>query len=608
MHTVLSPRRSNLTRTATLAKSLLCVLATLPAAYAAPLVLGDTTSGDTPGTNAIDIQTARDSGQSWQAATGSTSIAFGTANSASGSRTMSLGQHNEATNDLSMSIGAFNVSDGFGMALGYSNTISYSSDAYSFDGPSLLLGCANSVSGFSSYGIGGYNALGSESAVLGSFNNLANGSRSHALGIGNQLYYAVDSVAVGNDNTINSSDSTVLGANNTTYSANATVVGNNNSAYETNTSIFGSGISNGTIGSIMIGSSDAAKVTILSDGKVGIGLGANSPTEKLHVGGNIKVTGNLVTSSGTLSLPASGTLLATSGSGSTTRLAVGGTTALNSSWGGSTAIGADGQNKVVAGYLGASTNGAVIGSHNSALTAWTDLNLIGQNLIFRAGGEVERMRINNVGNVGINTSSPLQKLQISGSGQGTQGILLEDTSQAAGNKLWITQLRTGPSTYQIAPANDSGYANMAGFVMDRSGNVGIGTTAPGAKLVVQGNGAPVSSAATPNGLLILSGQGTTNTVLTAGVDNTGGNAHGWLQARHATSGPSYYPIALNPSGGNVGIGTGTAVPAAKLEVNGTTQLAGNVTIKNVGGITSVIRISPAGDIGMGSFTSGTNPN
>jgi hypothetical protein len=386
-------------------------------------------------------------------------------------------------------------------------------------------------------------------------------------------------------------------------------VGDNNSAYEANTAIFGSGISNGTAGSIMIGPSDAAKVTILSDGKVGIGLGANSPTEKLHVSGNIKVTGSLVTSSGTLALPSSGTLLATSGSGSTTRLAVGGGSALNTSWGGGgTAIGVDGQNKVVAGYLGASTNGAVIGAHNSALNAWADLNLAGQNLIFRTGGEIERVRINNVGNVGINTSSPLQKLQISGSGQGTQGILLEDSSQAAGNKLWITQLRTGPSTYQIAPASDLGYANMAGFIMDRSGNVGIGTTSPGAKLVVQGNGAPASSTATPNGLLILNGQGTTNTVLTAGVDNTGGNAHGWLQARHAMSGPAYYPIALNPNGGNVGIGTGTAVPAAKLEVNGTTQLAGNVTIKNVGGVTSVIRISPAGDIGMGSFTSGTNPN
>lgn len=233
-----------------------------------------------------------------------------------------------------------------------------------------------------------------------------------------------------------------------------------------------------------------------------VGIGVSNPTEKLDVAGNIKLTGSIVTSGGTLTLPTgNATLLATSGSGSTTRLLVGGTTLPAAAWQGTSVIGATGQNKVIAGYLASTTNGAIIGGHNSDLNAWADFNLAGQNLIFRTGGETERMRINNVGNVGIGTSVPLQKLQISGSGQGTQGIILEDTSQAAGGKLWVTQLRNGPSTYQIAPANDSGYAIMAGFIMDRSGNVGIGTSNPSKPLTVF-PAAPSDPTTVNEGLLI----------------------------------------------------------------------------------------------------------
>ncbi len=52
---------------------------------------------------------------------------------------------------------------------------------------------------------------------------------------------------------------------------------------------------------------------ITSDGK--INLGATVPSEKLNVEGNIKLSGNLVTSGGTVYLPSTGTLLTTTGSG-----------------------------------------------------------------------------------------------------------------------------------------------------------------------------------------------------------------------------------------------------------------------------------------------------
>ena len=58
-------------------------------------------------------------------------------------------------------------------------------------------------------------------------------------------------------------------------------------------------------------------------------------------------------------------------------------------------------------------------------------------------------------------------------------------------------------------------------------------------------------------------------------------------------------MALGQSG-NVGIGTIT--PTAKLDVAGTTTLRSDVTVK------TVLRVPPAGDLTMGTFTTGTNPS
>ena len=59
-------------------------------------------------------------------------------------------------------------------------------------------------------------------------------------------------------------------------------------------------------------------------------------------------------------------------------LSLGGTTKLDSVWGkANLLVGEDGSDKIVAGYLTHYTNGAVIGAHNSTLTAWAPLNVSG---------------------------------------------------------------------------------------------------------------------------------------------------------------------------------------------------------------------------------------
>jgi len=46
-------------------------------------------------------------------------------------------------------------------------------------------------------------------------------------------------------------------------------------------------------------------------------------------------------------------------------------------------VGLDGNDKVVLGYLASSTNGVVVGSHNSALSAWSTLNISGSSINIR---------------------------------------------------------------------------------------------------------------------------------------------------------------------------------------------------------------------------------
>jgi hypothetical protein len=162
------------------------------------------------------------------------------------------------------------------------------------------------------------------------------------------------------------------------------------------------------------------------------------------------------------------------------------------------------------------------------------------------------------------------------SGTGATTVVTSDATQTLTGKTLASPTVTGTATLGGTTAATQVKINGT------TGNLTVGASTHSAKLSVRGSGAPASTTATPNGLLILSGEDSTNTVLTAGVDNTNGNPLGWLQARHANSGPAYYPLVLNPNGGNVGVGT--TVPSAKLQVATNLQaLNFNLGLKNFNG-------------------------
>ena len=116
----------------------------------------------------------------------------------------------------------------------------------------------------------------------------------------------------------------------------------------------------------------------------------------------------------------------------------------------------------------------------------------------------------------------------------------------------------------------------------QSSNVGIGVTSPSQKLQVDGGatgfnqGIPATSGTTQNGMLRLtSGSSVYGETFDFGMNVA--PTYAWIQATNKGSLAVNYNLALNPNGGNVGIGT--AGPSKKLEVAGSYKLGTNAWIQ-----------------------------
>lgn len=107
-------------------------------------------------------------------------------------------------------------------------------------------------------------------------------------------------------------------------------------------------------------------------------------------------------------------------------------------------------------------------------------------------------------------------------------------------------------------------------LVQTNAQTGIGTTAPVNKLHIEtATSDPATSGATANGNLRLSGTGASH-VLDFGLSSS--STFSWLQARSKSAYGTYYNLALNPNGGQVGIGT--ASPSTTLTVGNTAGTVG----------------------------------
>ncbi|MFH0845893.1 MAG: tail fiber domain-containing protein [Patescibacteria group bacterium] len=145
------------------------------------------------------------------------------------------------------------------------------------------------------------------------------------------------------------------------------------------------------------------------------------------------------------------------------------------------------------------------------------------NIVFASNG-TERMRIDNAGNIGIGTTAPSTKFQVK---DGGATFSFKEVPMIFNAEAYVTSANSMYSSLYLGDASHPQYAgltydssgnalsilsnNAARITINSAGNVGIGTTAPSAKLQVQ-----VSN----NGLNIVNGLRNEN------ATESGGNAVG----------------------------------------------------------------------------------
>ncbi|RJQ30866.1 MAG: tail fiber domain-containing protein, partial [Actinobacteria bacterium] len=231
----------------------------------------------------------------------------------------------------------------------------------------------------------------------------------------------------------------------------------------------------------------------------------------------------------------------------------------------------------------------------------------GLGMAFYSGGmgdANERIRIASNGNVGIGTTGPVDKLDVSNgnlrvwdsavittSKYDSQGvalasdlhsIILNGGSTDRPEISWYRGNRDYPEfSIREHATVDTGATIFAGngqvaptaTMSIISGSVGIGTPSPKVKLQSTGAAAttsPTLGSATGGGFYL------TNTDINYGLlAGVGGGGVPWLQAQRTDGTATAYNLLLQPSGGNVGIGTSSSL-THKLDILGssTTTLNG----------------------------------
>ncbi len=209
------------------------------------------------GINSITIGSANQSG-------GKFSTAFGVSTSASGDSSVSMGVQTSASGRMASSFGFNTTASGIVSTAFGSNNLATGEN-------STVMGNGSLAAGFTSLALGGGNvASGLFSSAFG-VNTRADGDSSMSLGVR----------TISRANT-----STAMGLFTISKSINSLTIGKYNDTTNTNR-LFE--IGNGTANNVRLNA-----VTVLTNGNVGIGI--ISPTEKLHVIGNILASGTITPS------------------------------------------------------------------------------------------------------------------------------------------------------------------------------------------------------------------------------------------------------------------------------------------------------------------------
>jgi hypothetical protein len=187
------------------------------------------------------------------------------------------------------------------------------------------------------------------------------------------------------------------------------------------------------------------------------------------------------------------------------------------------------------------------------------------------------------GTLQVGSASTFVDLTTTGAQFTTTQIATTSAGEAVDN--YINNYNTYTGLYMRPNGTNGGdpiaidtYASSPIFYVKGSGNVGIGTNAPGNPLTVYGTAqsAPTIAANNTQDPYQIMFSNTLGFVMGGG---SGSPYPVWLQTYNWSSGSTTYPLALNPLGGGVGIGTTN--PTTTLYVKGTATVTGAVTLSGL---------------------------
>ncbi len=369
-----------------------------------------------------------------------------------------------------------------------------------------------------------------------------------------------------------------------------------------------------------------------------IGIGSTSPGTSLDVVGDARIGNSngglhvLSQGSSRVNLRPSignGNILISDDSGQAAR----GLTVVN---GGTVGIGTDATSTKLHVYH-ATNSGVAVGRAGtpSSLAIWryngadTEFGTLASDGVSIITSGTERIFVHSTnGYVGIGNNNSTEQLDVSGKIRMRSGAAAGyiPVSDANGAMTWTDPTTVSDGDWTVSGSNQ--YSTV-------SGNVGIGTSTPGSKLVVTGditlgavgvdNGIGSYTIAPYSGASVINGGNGRELILTGGPsDNNAARRGGHLYLRPGTPtspATTYGTIIMADQGGNVGVGSSTA--NAKLHITSAGNEDGYIRLQNSGngrystvahdGTGMLFKVSSNGDLfhwedASGNILAAINPN